>query len=135
MNIKIPRWSALPEKVFYIYAITAGPIWAKNLTAFMLWFLSFAMIFMIMLWKSSKDEMTNEVFVFADEAKPGWHVPLTRDRHWIYHVLTAATIVVLAAMHWWWTGALYLIASLGWWAFVEDVKDTLDKPKEEETEG
>lgn len=128
--MKFPRWAAFPEKAFYIYAIVIGPAWAQNLTTFVLWFLSIIMIVIHLMWRSDKEEMMEHAIIYEGE-KPGWHVPLTRKRHWFYHVLTVATVTVLAAMHWWWTGALYLFASIGWWAFVDDVKKEMAKLKEE----
>ena len=77
----------------------------------------------------------SDVIAHAEDEKPGWHIPITRERSWFYHVLTVATIVVLAAMHWWWTGALYLFACLGWYVFVEDVRKEVAKLKEKETGG
>ena len=127
MSVKLPSWIYLPEKAFYIYAIVAGPAWTKNLTVFVLWFLGISLTLINLAWRNESPEAFGKI-VNTDE---GWHIPIVKERSWIRHTLTIATIGTLAAMHWWWTATIYLIGCLNWWIFVDDVKTKVAELKEE----
>lgn len=132
-TVKIPRWAKYPEKMFYIYAILLGPQWTKNLTTFMIWFISIAILLIHAMWKSEGPSMIGDGIIYSTKDKDSepWHISLTKERHWTLHFLSVATVIVLAAMHWWWTGALYIIASLSWWVFTDDVKKAITALKKE----
>ena len=132
--MRIPRWASFPEKAFYIYAILIGPVWAKNLTVFALWTLSFLFIALYHTWSGNGEKMMKKAVNTGEE--DDWKLIMTKKRNALYHLVTIALIGTMAAMHWWWTAALYTLGCLHWWTMMSEIKIETDKQKaKEETEG
>ena len=128
--MKIPRWAAFPEKAFYIYAILIGPAWAKNLTVFALWTLSVLFIALYHTWSSDEERMMK--VAVNTEDKDDWKLVLSKKRNPIYHFITIALIGTMAAMHWWWTAALYSLGCLHWWTMISQIREEVGKQEEVE---